>query len=148
MIETIEITPFSPRNQDETRALILAGLEEHWGFLDPNKNPDLEDISKTYAGEIFLLARRRGKIVGTGAMIRENRETGRIVRMSVAKEVRRCRIGSKILNALLMAARARGYRRLVLETTTGWQDAEAFYRRAGFQVSGYADGDTHFLLEL
>ncbi|RPI78274.1 MAG: N-acetyltransferase, partial [Chloroflexi bacterium] len=130
--------------QADAKELILAGLEEHWGVLDPTKNPDLDDIAASYAGEIFILAKRNGKIVGTGAVVQEDEQTGRVVRMSVTKEMRRYGIGSRILEALCTAAQKRGYKRLVLETTTGWQDAEAFYQRFGFKITGYAGEDTNF----
>jgi putative acetyltransferase len=145
---TIEISAFVPQDQPETKALILAGLIEHWGILDPTVNPDLEDIAQYYDSEIFLLAKKDGKIIGTGALIRENAQTGRVVRMSVAKDMRRFRIGSRLLEALCAAARTRGYRQLVLETTTSWQDAKEFYLNFGFNITGYAEGNTHFKLSL
>ena len=118
---TVKISAFSQDDQVETRALILAGLEEHWGAIDPTKNPDLEDISTNYAGEIFLLARLDGKIVGSGAVVREDEHTGRVLRMSVPREKRRLGIAKRIFTELHAAAHGRGYTRLVLETTTGWR---------------------------
>jgi putative acetyltransferase len=144
----IQIADYISQYQVETKALILAGLIEHWGTLNPALNPDLDDISQHYAREIFLLAMNNGQIVGTGAVVQEDSKTGRVVRMSVAKEERRSGIGTCILLALCEASRARGYDRLVLETTTGWQDAEAFYQHFGFQITGYSDGNTHFNLSL
>jgi N-acetylglutamate synthase-like GNAT family acetyltransferase len=71
----------------------LAGLEEHWGVLDPTKNPDLEDIGLTYADAIFLVAQQNNKIIGTGALIPKPDGTAEIVRMSVAADWRRKGIG-------------------------------------------------------
>ena len=41
---SITIRPFQSEDQQQVRDLILTGLEEHWGSLDPSKNPDLENI--------------------------------------------------------------------------------------------------------
>jgi len=144
----VVIRPFRPRDQAAAKDLILAGLEAHWGFLDPTKNPDLDDIASTYADAIFLLAWQGDKVVGTGALVYEEEGVGRIVRMSVAPHLRRRRIGTLLLACLCERARAAGYRRLVLETTSTWEDAIAFYERQGFQRVGSWDGDTHFVLAL
>ena len=52
----VVIRPFRPEDQAAAKSLILAGLEAHWGFLDPTRNPDLDDITSTYAGATFLLS--------------------------------------------------------------------------------------------
>ena len=45
-------------DQEAAQRLILAGLVEHWGTLDPTKNPDLDDIQRSYVsrGHTFLVA--------------------------------------------------------------------------------------------
>ena len=139
------IVPFHPSDQDDAKTLILAGLEEHWGRLDPALNPDLNNIAASYAGEVFLVARLAGVLVGTGALIRERAHVGRVVRMSVAQAERRTGIASRLLQSLTDQARLRGYTTLVLETTTTWDDARAFYMRHGFRRTHDADGDTHFV---
>ena len=144
----IEIHPFTPADQAAVRSLILAGLEEHWGILDPTLNPDLDDIAASYAGAIFLTAWQDGALVATGALVHEAAGVARVVRMSVDRRRRRSGIGRRILNALLDQARSQGYHRIVLETTATWADAVAFYLRCGFQVTGCRDGDVHFALDL
>ena len=53
-IAEIEIRPFQPENQEDAKNLILAGLGEHWGFIDLTKNPDLDNITATYKDDTFL----------------------------------------------------------------------------------------------
>jgi GNAT superfamily N-acetyltransferase len=142
------IRSFTLADQRQARALILAGLVEHWGALDLSLNLDLDDIAASYAGGDFLVAVNDGELVGTGALIQEGDGMGRIVRMSVARSHRRCGVGSRILNALLDRARARGYHRIVLETTETWDDAIGFYTRHGFRITHYANGDAHFEMML
>ena len=140
------IRPFQPQDQSTVKQLILAGLAEHWGTLNPDLNPDLNDITQSYAGQTFLIAVQGENIVGCGALIAEEDggEYGRIVRMSVAKEKRRLGIGRLLLRALETAAKQRNFRKIVLETTQTWQTAVAFYQTNGYQIIGQHNGDTHF----
>ena len=142
------IIPFHPDDQAAVKQLILAGLVEHWGFLDPTKNPDLEDIAASYHAGTFLVARLEEEIVGTGALVPRQAGTAEIVRMSVAQQHRRSGIGRRILAALIAQARAQGFQRVILETTATWQEVIEFYLRCGFRITHYQDGDVYFLLEL
>jgi len=144
----VEIKPFRLEDQDAAQRLVLAGLEEHWGVLDPTLNPDLDDIAACYANAIFLAAWQDNELVGTGALVHEAEGTARIVRMSVARSRRRQGIGRLLLDELCRRARALGYRALVLETTATWHDAIAFYTRNGFRATGASEGDIHFALVL
>ena len=42
--------------RDAVRCLILHGLEEHWGSIDPTMNSDLNDLAVTYAAGRVLVA--------------------------------------------------------------------------------------------
>ncbi len=63
--DEIILQPFCPADQAEAKDLILTGLVEHWGTLDPTKNPDLNEIGVTYRGATFLVARLAGRMVAT-----------------------------------------------------------------------------------
>ncbi len=159
----VTIRPFERRDQAAVKGLILEGLVEHWGVLDPTLNPDLDDIAATYAAGRFLTVWQNAspsvggsegddgeRLVGTGAILPEPDEEGaaRVVRMSVARDCRRQGIGRALLDALCAAARAAGYRRLVLETTATWQGVIDFYQTYGFRASGVREGDMHFEMDL
>jgi ribosomal protein S18 acetylase RimI-like enzyme len=146
--QDIHILPFQPQHQPEAKALILAGLEEHWGVLIPGKNPDLDNISLSYAKALFLVALQGEKLIGTGALAPKSDDTAEIVRMSVSSTMRRRGIGKKILNALCLHAKAEGYKRVILETTETWQDAIEFYRQFGFKITHHLDGDVYLALDL
>lgn len=146
--KTILIRPFRPEDQKRVKDLILAGLAEHWGNLDPSRNPDLDDITTSYAGTVFLVACIGAQPVGTGALLHRAVDTCEIVRMSVEKSFRRRGIGRLILNQLLQAAQQAGYQQVVLETTATWQEALDFYTANGFQASHCLDGDQYFRLDL
>lgn len=144
----IEIVPFQSENQDAVRALILDGLEEHWGFLDDTKNSDLDDITASYEAGVFFVAKLDGEIVGTGAFLPRSAHTVEVVRMSIARKMRRHGIGKQVLNALCSTVYQHGFRYVVLETTETWQDAISFYRAYGFRMTHHKDGDVYFGLDL
>ncbi len=140
----ISIEPFRPEDQAEVKALVLAGLVDHWGVLDPTLNPDLNDIVASYARATFLVARRAGRVVACGALVPRGEGLGEVVRMSVARAERRRGLGRQVLERLLEEARAAGLRRVVLETTETWSEVIAFYLQAGFRITHHAGGDAYF----
>ena len=144
----ISLVPFHPFDQPAVKSLILAGLVDHWGQLDPTLNPDLNDIAVTYKGAYFLVAKQDGQVVGCGALVPHDANTAEIKRMSVAASLRRQGLGRRILASLCEEARARGFRRIILETTETWDEVIAFYLSFGFQVTHHQDGDVYFKLDL
>ena len=146
--QDISILPFQPENQAEVKNLVLTGLTEHWGTLDPSKNPDLNDIGSTYANAVFLVAWQDKKIIGTGALVPRSNDTAEIVRMSVATSMRRNGIGGMILQRLCENAKSKGYKWLILETTDTWHEVIEFYKKFGFQITHYLDGDVYFALDI
>jgi GNAT superfamily N-acetyltransferase len=147
-MDEILLRPFCPADQDEVKRLVLAGLVDHWGVLDPTKNPDLEDIAASYAGATFLVARLAGRVVGAGAMVPRGDGAAEIVRMSVARDLRRRGVGRRILTRLVAQARQDGLCRVVLETTASWHEVIAFYLDFGFHITYHAGGDVYFALDL
>ncbi|MCY3736947.1 MAG: GNAT family N-acetyltransferase [Gemmatimonadaceae bacterium] len=151
MLQQISIKPFESKDQEAVRSLILAGLAEHWGQVDPALNPDLNDMAASYRNATFLVAWLDGRIIGCGALVPRSDQTAEIVRMSVASECRRQGIGRAILARLCQEARQSGHRRIVLETTATWDGVIRFYERFGFRVThrrdGRSGGEVHFALE-
>ena len=147
---TVSIRPFTSADQAAVRALVLAGLQDHWGTLDPTLNPDLNDIAGWYQplDGYTVVAEIDNQIVGTGTMHRADDQTGVLVRMSVSRDHRGKGIGKALVTALAEAARARGYTRLICETTDTWQDAIALYRATGFTIIDQHNGDYHFEMPL
>jgi ribosomal protein S18 acetylase RimI-like enzyme len=141
------IRPFTATDQAAVRALVLAGLGDHWGFIDETLNPDLDDIAAAYPLEtsLFLVVEdRTGELIGAGCLTEDDPSTGRLVRMSVASSARGQGIGRRLVHELETAARTRGYTRLVCETTEDWTDAVGLYRATGFTETGIHNGDRHF----
>lgn len=131
----VVLRPLRPADQPAARALILAGLAEHFGALDPTMNPDLDDLAASYVarGACFLVADDAGQIVGTGALTAEAPGVGRIVRMSVRRDRRRGGLGRALVAALLAEARVRGDAAVLVETNRDWHAAIGLYERCGFR---------------
>ncbi len=144
----LAIRRLRPADQAAARALILQGMEERWGWVDEQRNPDLRDICAHYADGVFLVAWQGDRLIATGALTAEQGGVGRIQRMSVARDCRRQGVGSAMLAALLAHARARGYHRVVLETTSTWRDAVHFYEQHGFYLVAHRADESHFALRL
>jgi ribosomal protein S18 acetylase RimI-like enzyme len=125
---SLHIRPFEPRDQDAVRRLVLAGLGEHFGWIDETRNPDLDDIETNYLKRehTFIVAEIDGKLVGTGALLTESQNTGRIVRISVSQARRRNGIGRALVTRLLSIARQKTLNRFA------WQPHPAGTMRLNF----------------
>ena len=123
------------REQDEVRALILLGLAEHWGVINPDLNPDLNNIRRFYADGRTVVARLEEVVVATGTIIPRGRGVAEIVRMSVHSAHRRLGVGRLVVNELISTARAWGASKIILETTARWHDVVAFYESNGFRIA-------------
>jgi ribosomal protein S18 acetylase RimI-like enzyme len=146
----LHIRPFAQRDQDAARGLVLAGLGEHFGFIDASYNPDLEDIQANYvaAGHVFVVAELGGALVGTAGLVVGEDGVGQMVRVSVSRSHRRAGIGRALVSHLLAMARERGLRRVWMETNSGWADALGLYHRCGFVEYERHDGLVFLALDL
>ena len=141
----------SPLNSEDTAAvkqLLIDGLSERWGAYEPRFNPDLEAFPQSYSGSLILVAKTAGAVVGTGTLRSISPNRVEIVRMSTATSSRRTGVASTVLKHLLEHARAAGAHEVVLETTTSWASAVAFYVKHGFARTHEQGGDTHFIYRL
>jgi GNAT superfamily N-acetyltransferase len=144
----LQIKIFQEENQGAVEKLVNLGLCEHWGYIDPTKNPDLKDIKTAYKDDVFFVAWLEGEIVGVGALIHSTEDTAEIVRMSVTPGMRRKGIGNRLLDRLLNTAVSKGYNKISLETTETWSSVIDFYLGYGFRITHYKDGDVYFEINL
>lgn len=148
----ITIRPMDTRDQPEVAALILGGLAEHWGDVNPSLNPDVHDLLDSYPGGRTVVAIRLDRVVGTGTVIAVGDGPAEIRRMSVDPACRHRGVGRRILDDLVATARSWPVDRVVLETSAHWHDVVAFYLSCGFVITHDDDGafgrDTWFALDL
>ena len=145
-----QIRPFQPSDQAATQALILTGLAERWGALDPTRNPDLHDIYASYVaqGSAFFVVEDAGRIIGAGGLVEEEPGVGRIVRVSVSSGQRGRGIGRAISQHLIAEGRRRGCRTLLVETNDDWHSALQLYRSCGFVPYAHQNGEVHMKLQI
>ena len=131
---TVPIRLFEPKDQAAARDLVLAGLEERFGRLTPDLNPDLDDIMQHYgrAGQLFVVAEEGQELVGTGGL-KISDGVGSIVRVSVSSQWRRKGIGKALVMHLLELAIERHLKEVTIRTNN-WPEAIALYEQCGFTV--------------
>lgn len=148
----IKLHHFQSMDQLAARELILSGLREHWGELNDQLNQDLDDIQTYYSGCVFIVAKLGERIIGTGTLIPRSDTIAEIVRMSVAKDMRRRSVGTMILLRLVEEAKLLGFTQIILETTASWGEVIAFYEGFGFRRTHVRPGlygkDVYFSLDI
>lgn len=139
------VAPLKTEDTAAVRQLLIDGLTERWGAYEPRFNPDLEAFPEGSSGSLILVAKAAGAVVGTGTLRPVSLQRSEVVRMSTALTYRRSGVATAILRLLLDHARATGTKEVVLETTSSWASALAFYSKYGFTRTHEQDGNTHFI---
>jgi GNAT superfamily N-acetyltransferase len=140
-LRDVHLRDLAPDDAEAVKALILAGLAQHWGTMDESLNPDLDDLAAAHPGSRTVVAcDREGRIIGTGTVIPRDATIAEIVRMSTDAAWRGRGVGRLVLSELVATARSWGAARVVLETTATWTATVAFYERHGFRVTHHEDG--------
>ncbi len=136
-VTVAEIMVDDPR-KPEVRAI----LERHLTFCLTETPPEHSfalNVDGLLDPAVTFISYRDGELLLGVAAIKElDPEHGEIKSMHTAAEARGRGVGRALLGHLLEAARARGYRRVSLETgtTAGFAAARALYESAGFVPTG------------
>lgn len=142
------LVPWPMRIQidDPTRPDVLLLLEEHlrnMHELSPRESVHALDGGSLKSPDIsFWTVRDGDTLLGCGALKELDPFHGEIKSMRTPAALRRRGAGRAVLNHIIQEARARGYRRLSLETgaTTAFAPAQKLYASAGFTLCGpFAD---------
>jgi N-acetylglutamate synthase-like GNAT family acetyltransferase len=140
----IEVRPFAAADQAGARRLVEDSLGEHFGYVDRAANPDLVDIAASYGRppNAFLVAASDGQVVGTTGLIAEGHRV-RLVRVAVARDLRRAGVATALLERAVALAHGAGFRELVAHTQSEWEGVVAFYRAHGFEPYGRDELDVY-----
>ncbi len=120
----------------EIAALLRAHLD-HAAAHSPPASIHALDLDRLRAPEItFWSVWEGGDLVGCGALKELAADHGEIKSMHTARAHRGKGVAARLVAHILEVARARGYRRVSLETGTmdGFAPARALYSRFGFRV--------------
>lgn len=136
--------------EEQAKALILNGFLDYFNEIDHSLNPDVYRLMDTYSKpkHVFLVGMVNGSVVSTGGLLKEGHNCGRIVRMSVARHVRRAGYASKMLTALELEAKRFEMNMLLIETNAEWVGPIRLYERFGYAIKGYENGLVHFIKHL
>lgn len=148
----VTIRDFDPGDQDTFREIVQAGMQDRWGdAFDWDANPDIDDVWETYVlanNADVLVAETDGVVVATGVLLPDAAHAGRLVRMSVARDLRRQGHATALVAALVERASARAMTSVFVRTDTVWPDAVALYQSCGFTITNQTKTETDFELAL
>jgi DNA-binding MarR family transcriptional regulator/GNAT superfamily N-acetyltransferase len=109
----------------------LAGRFE--GGFDPALSIPAATEDLTPPAGLLLVARRRERPVGCGALKLHGREPAELKRMWVASETRGAGLGRRLLGCLEQCARDAGATAVRLETNGALVEAITLYRKSGYE---------------
>ena len=148
----VEIIPFERRYAGDFKRLNLEWLEKYFR-VEPI---DLQVLSKPLAilrdGGAIFLARYRGAIVGTCALLNAGSGRFELSKMAVTANSQGLGIGRKLLKAAIADYLTRGARELFLESNSKLKPAITLYETAGFvhsprpEPSHYERSDVYMVL--
>ena len=129
-----------PATNDDRAAIervVFTALAEHGLKPDPSgTDSDLHDLQTSYfagGGAFEVLVDRSGQVVGSVGLCRISDSVCELRKMYLARQVRGCGCGRRLLEHALARAVELGFRRVVLETASVLRAAIALYERYGFQ---------------
>ena len=137
----LTIRPERPDQADVVA--LLDALDAYLASLYPPEANHILDVQALLAPDVrFLVARRDGVAVGTGA-VRLGDGYGEVKRMYVAPSQRGQRIAEQLLQALEAQLRSEGIAQARLETGRDQAEALRLYQRCGYTrcapFGGYPD---------
>lgn len=121
---------------------VIALLEEHAANMlanSPRESCHFLDLSELKAPDVTFWSAWDGEtLLGCGALKQLDAAHGEVKSMRTAAQHLRRGTGAALLSQILAAARARGYKRLSLETgsSPAFEPAIALYRQFGFTETG------------
>jgi ribosomal protein S18 acetylase RimI-like enzyme len=133
----ISIEPFDHGNHKHPHK--FAELNREWldgyGLLEAADEAMLADPKGSVLDKdgLILFASFNGEIIGTGALLKCEEGCYEIAKMGVSSGVRGRGVGRKLAETLISTARAKGARKLYIESNRKLDRALALYRSLGFK---------------
>jgi ribosomal protein S18 acetylase RimI-like enzyme len=153
MIPVVRVRPVQPDEYEEAGAVTALAYRE---FMPPDGEwsgyeKRLADVADRATRALVLVADLDGTIAATATLELDQRispdtqqpplatDEAHLRMLGVHPDHRRRGIGRLLVDACIEQARARGKRRLTLDTTERMVRARALYQGMGFSFRGYSD---------
>ncbi|WP_059105275.1 GNAT family N-acetyltransferase [Shouchella shacheensis] len=148
-ISSMENLQFKKVDRDcvaDARNLVLQGLKERFGEINPLYNSDLNNILTYYSHHncVFLVGIYHHKVVCTGGLTYEGDRVVRIERVSVNKKLRGMGLGRALVKQLENYAIRKDLLKITVETNLDWDSAITLYKRCGYTVTHTDDECIYF----
>ena len=147
----VEIIPFERRYAADFKRLNVEWLEKYFRVEPIDEEVLSEPLRILRGGGAIFLARHRGAIVGTSALLCAGDARFELSKMAVTAGHQGLGIGRKLLGAATAECLARGACELFLESNSRLTPAIALYESAGFvhasrpAPSHYERGDVYMV---
>jgi GNAT superfamily N-acetyltransferase len=134
-----KIRRFRNKDTKEVIKVITIGLKQLFKCrkedLGEELIKNLSDIENNYfkKGGTFFVGEYNGKVIGTVAILPENKKTVRLKRMFLYKKFRGKGFGSKLYNFSELWCKKKGYTKIVLSTYPHFKEAIMMYKYKGFK---------------
>jgi len=150
--DAIEIIPFERRYCADFKRLNLEWLRKYFRVEPIDEEVLSRPLEILRGGGAIFLARYRGAIVGTCALLNKGNGRFELSKMAVTAHLQGLGIGRKLLRAAIGDYLARDARELFLESNSKLKPAITLYESAGFvhaqrpEPSHYARSDVYMVL--
>ena len=134
-MQNLLVRNYEINDNDDVRNLHEIALRATGAFIEHGVwDDDLKNINGVYLkpGGEFIVGTIDGKIVAMGALKKISDEIAEIKRMRVYPDYQRNGFGQMIYDELEQRARAKDFKKLVLDTTSPQKASQAFYLKNGF----------------
>jgi ribosomal protein S18 acetylase RimI-like enzyme len=130
----VQILPFAPRHAADFKRLNFEWLQKYFRIEPIDERVLSNPRAIIRAGGAIFVARRKGKIVGTCALINDGDGVYELSKMAVTANCQGLGLGRRLLDACIDAYKARaGGRLLFLETNSVLKPAIRLYESVGFE---------------
>ena len=128
----VEIIAFEPRYAADFKRLNIEWLEKYFRVEPIDEQVLSQPLRILRRGGAIFLARHRGEMVGTCALLNAGEGRFELSKMAVTAAHQGLGIGRKLLEAAIADYLARGARELFLESNSSLEPAITLYETAGF----------------